>query len=172
MLFRSVKNAASSGAAALDAGTAALQSGRGSVSDLSSAISGTLTEGENLLSDIATSAGTDLGNLNEKIQSVSGKIDSAMESIQSVIRLNEKIIELLAQLDGKIPGNPAADLIAQLQAENQRHQELLNSLQAGNAGIGNTSQTVTDTAQKIGSLVRENQQQLREIGRASCRERV
>ena len=58
-----------------------------------------------------------------------------------MIRLNEKIIELLAQLDGKIPGNPAADLIAQLQAENQRHQELLNSLQAGNAGIGNTSQT-------------------------------
>lgn len=158
-----VKNAASSGAAALDAGTVALQAGRGSVSDLSSAISGTLTEGENLLSDIASSAGTDLGSLNEKIQSVSGKVDSAMESIQSVIRLNEKIIELLAQLDGKIPGNPAADLIAQLQAENQRHQELLNSLQAGNAGIGNTSQTVTDTAQKIGSLVRENQQQLRGI---------
>ena len=95
----------------------------------SSALSGTLTDGENLLSDIGNSAGADLGSLNEKIQSVNGKVDSAMYSINSVIQLNEKIIDLLSQLDSAIPGSPASDLIAQLQAENQRHQELLNSLQ-------------------------------------------
>ena len=39
----------------------------------------------------------------------------------------------------------------------------MNSLQAGNAGIGNAAQTATDTAQQIGSLVKENQQQLRGI---------
>lgn len=158
-----VKSAASSGAAALDAGASALQAGRNSVSSFSSALSGTLTDGENLLSDIGNSAGADLGSLNEKIQSVNGKVDSAMSSINSVIQLNEKIIDLLSQLDSAIPGSPASDLIAQLQAENQRHQELLNSLQAGNAGIGNAAQTATDTAQQIGSLVKENQQQLRGI---------
>ena len=158
-----VKSAASSGAAALDAGAFALQAGRNSVSSVSSALSGTLTDGENLLSDIGNSAGADLGSLNEKIQSVNGKVDSAMSSINSVIQLNEKIIDLLSQLDSAIPGSPASDLIAQLQAENQRHQELLNSLQAGNAGIGNAAQTATDTAQQIGSLVKENQQQLRGI---------
>ena len=158
-----VKSAASSGAAALDAGAFALQAGRNSVSSFSSALSGTLTDGENLLSDIGNSAGADLGSLNEKIQSVNGKVDSAMSSINSVIQLNEKIIDLLSQLDSAIPGSPASDLIAQLQAENQRHQELLNSLQAGNAGIGNAAQTATDTAQQIGSLVKENQQQLRGI---------
>ena len=126
-----------------------------SVSSFSSALSGTLTDGENLLSDIGNSAGADLGSLNEKIQSVNGKVDSAMSSINSVIQLNEKIIDLLSQLDSAIPGSPASDLIAQLQAENQRHQELLNSLQAGNAGIGNVAQTATDTAQQIGSLVKE-----------------
>ena len=158
-----VKSAASSGAKALDEGSAALQAGRNSVSSFSSALSGSLTEGENILSDIGSSAGADLGSLNEKIQSVSGKVDSAMSSVNSVIELNEKIIDLLSQLDGKIPGNPAADLIAQLQAENQRHQELLSSLKAGNEGIGDAAQTATNTAKKIGSLVRENQQTLRGI---------
>ena len=70
---------------------------------------------------------------------------------------------VLDEFDSVIPGSPASDLIAQLQAENQRHQELLNSLQAGNAGIGNAAQTATDTTQQIGSLVKENQQQLRGI---------
>ena len=158
-----VKAAAASGAAALDAGSSALQAGRSSVSDFSSALSGTLADGENMLSDISSSLGADLGSLNEKIQSVSGKVDSVMTSVNRVMQLNEKIIALLAQLDGKIPGSPASDLIAQLQAENQRHQELLNSLQAGNAGIGNAAQTAANTAQQIGSLVRENQQQLRGI---------
>ncbi len=64
----------------------------------------TLTDGENLLSDIGILAGADLGSLNEKIQSVNGKVDSAMLSINSVIQLNEKIIDLLSQLDSARPG--------------------------------------------------------------------
>ena len=161
--LQQVRQAAEEGALALEQGAKALSSGREDAAQLSEILSNALHDGEDLLVDISNTAGKDLGGLDGKIQTVSSRVGEALGFLEDVIALNGQIIESLERLDTQIPGSPAADLIAQLTEENQRHQSLLDDLKAANNAVSSASGTAADTASELSRLVRKNQRALREV---------
>lgn len=155
-----LKEASALGAQSLDQGSSVLSSARDSVGALGSGLSSSLTQGENILSNISSAAGADIGRLNEKIQNVNEKVDNAIGSVQDLIAKNEEILSVLRELDGQIPGSPLSDVISQLESENQRHMEILNNLQTGNASIGNAVDTSVNAMNQISSIIQSGQADL------------
>lgn len=152
-----VKSAANLGAQSLNQSTDILSSARTSIGSLTSGLSSGMTQGESILSDLSNAAGTDLGKLNEKVQNVNGQIGSTIESVQAIVSKNAEILQLLRDLDSQVPGNPMADVIAQLESENQRHQEILGYLQTGNTSIGNAADTSANAFNQISAIIQQGQ---------------
>lgn len=155
-----LKSAAASGAKSINDGTDILSSVRGSVGALSSGLADGFTQGAGVLSNINSAVGTDLGKLNEKIQNVNEKLGNAITSVQDLIKQNEEILEVLRKLDNQIPGNPLSEIIGKLEAENQRHGEILKNLQAGNTSIGNAANTSVQGLNQIAAVIQEGQKDL------------
>lgn len=155
-----LKSAAASGAKSINDGTDILSSVRSSVGALSSGLADGFTQGAGVLSNINSAVGTDLGKLNEKIQNVNEKLGNAITSVQDLIKQNEEILEVLRKLDNQIPGNPLSEIIGKLEAENQRHGEILKNLQAGNTSIGNAANISVQGLNQIASVIQEGQKDL------------
>lgn len=155
-----LKSAASSGAKSINQGTDILSSVRNSVGALSTGLSEGLTQGADTLSGISSAVGTDLGKLNEKVQNVNEKLGNAITSVQDLIAQNEEILAVLRELDNQVPGSPLSDIIGKLEAENQRHQEILKNLQKGNASIGNAVNTSVQGLNQIAAAIGDGQKNL------------
>ena len=155
-----LKSAASSGAKSINQRTDILSSVRNSVGALSTGLSEGLTQGADTLSGISSAVGTDLGKLNEKVQNVNEKLGNAITSVQDLIAQNEEILAVLRELDNQVPGSPLSDIIGKLEAENQRHQEILKNLQTGNASIGNAVNTSVQGLNQIAAAIGDGQKNL------------
>lgn len=155
-----LKSAAVSGAKSINQGTDILSSVRNSVGALSTGLSEGLTQGADTLSGISSAVGTDLGKLNEKVQNVNEKLGNAITSVQDLIAQNEEILAVLRELDNQVPGSPLSDIIGKLEAENQRHQEILKNLQTGNASIGNAVNTSVHGLNRIAAAIGDGQKSL------------
>lgn len=155
-----LKGAAVSGAKSINQGTDILSSVRNSVGALSTGLSEGLTQGADTLSGISSAVGTDLGKLNEKVQNVNEKLGNAITSVQDLIAQNEEILAVLRELDNQVPGSPLSDIIGKLEAENQRHQEILKNLQTGNASIGNAVNTSVHGLNRIAAAIGDGQKSL------------
>ena len=155
-----LKSAASSGAKSINQGTDILSSVRNSVGALSTGLSEGLTQGADTLSGISSAVGTDLGKLNEKVQNVNEKLGNAITSVQDLIAQNEEILAVLRELDNQVPGSPLSDIIGKLEAENQRHQEILKNLQTGNDSIGNAVNTSVQGLNQIAAAIGDGQKNL------------
>lgn len=155
-----LKSAASSGAKSINQGTDILSSVRNSVGGLSTGLSEGLTQGADTLSGISSAVGTDLGKLNEKVQNVNEKLGNAITSVQDLIAQNEEILAVLRELDNQVPGSPLSDIIGKLEAENQRHQEILKNLQTGNVSIGNAVNTSVQGLNQIAAAIGDGQKNL------------
>ncbi len=155
-----LKSAATSGAKSLNQGTDILSSVRNSVGGLSTGLSEGLTQGADTLSGISSAVGTDLGKLNEKVQNVNEKLENAITSVQDLIAQNEEILAVLRELDNQVPGSPLSDIIGKLEAENQRHQEILKNLQTGNDSIGNAVNTSVQGLNQIAAAIGDGQKSL------------
>ena len=166
-----LKSAAVSGAKSINQGTDILSSVRTSVGALSTGLSDGLTQGADALSGISSAVGTDLGKLNEKVQNVNEKLGNAITSVQDLIAQNEEILAVLRELDNQVPGSPLSDIIGKLEAENQRHQEILKNLQTGNASIGNAVNTSVQGLNQIASVIQDGQKNL-QTSRASFEKNV
>lgn len=166
-----LKSAAVSGAKSINQGTDILSSVRNSVGALSTGLSEGLTQGADALSGISSAVGTDLGKLNEKVQNVNEKLGNAITSVQDLIAQNEEILAVLRELDNQVPGSPLSDIIGKLEAENQRHQEILKNLQTGNASIGNAVNTSVQGLNQIASVIQDGQKNL-QTSRASFEKNV
>lgn len=166
-----LKSAAVSGAKSINQGTDILSSVRNSVGALSTGLSEGLTQGADTLSGISSAVGTDLGKLNEKVQNVNEKLGNAITSVQDLIAQNEEILAVLRELDNQVPGSPLSDIIGKLEAENQRHQEILKNLQTGNASIGNAVNTSVQGLNQIASVIQDGQKNL-QTSRASFEKNV
>lgn len=166
-----LKSAAVSGAKSINQGTDILSSVRNSVGALSTGLSDGLTQGADALSGISSAVGTDLGKLNEKVQNVNEKLGNAITSVQDLIAQNEEILAVLRELDNQVPGSPLSDIIGKLEAENQRHQEILKNLQTGNASIGNAVNTSVQGLNQIASVIQDGQKNL-QTSRASFEKNV
>lgn len=166
-----LKSAVASGAKSMNNGTDILASVRNSVGALSVGLSDGLTQGADALSGISSAVGTDLGKLNEKVQNVNEKIGNTITSMQDLISKNEEILTVLRELDNQVPGNPLSEIIEKLEAENQRHQEILKNLQTGNASIGNAVNTSVQGLNQIASVIQDGQKNL-QTSRASFEKNV
>lgn len=155
-----LKSAVASGAKSMNNGTDILASVRNSVGALSVGLSDGLTQGADALSGISSAVGTDLGKLNEKVQNVNEKLGNAITSVQDLIAQNEEILAVLRELDNQVPGSPLSDIIGKLEAENQRHQEILKNLQTGNASIGNAVNTSVHGLNRIAAAIGDGQKSL------------
>ncbi len=166
-----LKSAVASGAKSMNNGTDILASVRNSVGALSVGLSDGLTQGADALSGISSTVGTDLGKLNEKVQNVNEKLGNAITSVQDLIAQNEEILAVLRELDNQVPGSPLSDIIGKLEAENQRHQEILKNLQTGNASIGNAVNTSVQGLNQIAAAIGDGQKSL-QTSRASFEKNV
>lgn len=161
-LLDRTKNAASAGKSALEQGSSILEESRESIRSFSGNLEETLAQGENILAGVNNAAGADLGKVNEKVQSVNGKIQEMIESVRQIMERNQEVLDVLTRLDESIPGNPAAELIGTLQEENARHQELLDTLETGSAGIGSAADAAVNGLNGISQEVQAGQQKLRD----------
>ena len=88
----SLKNSATSGASALENSISILKDARSAAGDFSSALSSSVSQGENLLGQASSSISSGLDSLESKAQSVNNSIGNALDAANSVTELNGKIL--------------------------------------------------------------------------------
>ncbi len=167
-----VKSAAVSGSAAFDDTNALLESGRGTIGQFSSEFSQSLSDGENHLNDIYGSASDKLSSLKTQAETVNGVIGNGIDSVQSLAKLNSKMLEDLQELSGnlqsKLPDGVLEGLtgqidqvIADLEAKNGEYQEILSSLNDGNVNAENALKTAEDTKAQLETLISQSRESLK-----------
>lgn len=161
----SVKSAAASGAETLADTSSVLSSGRGSIGEFSSVFSGSLSDGENWLNDIYGSASNSLSSLKNQADTVNGAVKDGIDSVQNLMDTNRAILEKLQEISDGLPdalSEAVSVRIAELQAQNEEYQNLLDSLSRSNASIGNAADTVQSTKEQLEQLVSQSRQSLRD----------
>ncbi|MGI5874592.1 MAG: YhgE/Pip family protein [Bacillota bacterium] len=130
-----IKTAAANGDDALKQGVAAVNSSRDAFSAFQSNLNANVDGMITRLDNAGTTAAADLGAANGKLQTVNNRINAALTDIQTIINLNANVINDLRRISAAAPGSAADSLIAEISAENQRHQQLLNALKQGNSAV-------------------------------------
>lgn len=155
----SLGDAAVSGADALSDADSILQTTRSSAGDFSSALSQSLSDGEQLLGKANSSVSTGMTDLATAAGNVNTSVNSALGYANQVNELNADILEKMQNLVNQFPGtigNQISANIATLQTQNQSNKELISSLQTGNDGIKDALDTTTATQEQIASLTKES----------------
>ena len=151
----SLKNSATSGASALENSISILKDARSAAGDFSSALSSSVSQGENLLGQASSSISSGLDSLESKAQSVNNSIGNALDAANSVTELNGKILADLEELSSFLP-DKITESIQKLQAQNQSNQELVNSLTAGNKGISDAISTASTSRKEIAGIASDS----------------
>ena len=119
-----------------------------SINDFSNKMRTGITDADQKLSALNSSAGAKLGDLDSKIreidQELNGKINPVVSRAKSVQELNTEIINDLTEINNVYPNDTIADILSDLQEDNQRHQDILTALEtvaAGSEDLYNFSST-------------------------------
>lgn len=155
-LLDDVKATAVSASDALSKNDRLLSDIRGDMAAFSLSLSRSLSEGETLFSNLKNMAAEDLGKVNIVLQTVNGNMDAMIDSASNAVSLNKEILQSLKTLNETVPGEPASDLIRNLEADNKRHQTLLQQLKKGNQGAKNMTDTAAQTISSISTLAEDN----------------
>lgn len=168
----SLKNAAQSGSAAMSSTGNVLNRTRTAAGALSTTLSNSLSDGENILSQVHGKASEGLDRLDAKAESVSASVGAALDTANSVAELNGQILRELNSLALLLPGSDEVNgSIAKLQAQNQANQEMIQALSAGNNGIAGTIGTISGTRKEISELTSSSLSNLRSL-RSSLNQNV
>lgn len=155
----SLGDAAVSGADALADADSIMKTTRSSAGEFSSALSKSLSDGEQLLGQANSSVSTGLTDLATAAGKVNTSVSDALGYADSVNDLNARILANMQDLINRFPGSISSQIsanIATLQAQNQSNQELITSLQTGNNGIKDALDTTTATQEQLASLTKES----------------
>ena len=165
-LIQNAKNAAdslgtsaSSGANALSDADKIMQTTRSSAGEFSSSLSQALSDGELLLGKANSSASAGITDLATAAGRINTSVSTALGYANQVNELNADILADMQDLAGQLPGTIGDQITAKistLQAQNQRNNELISSLQTGNDGIQDALDTTTATQEQLAALTKEN----------------
>ena len=130
----SVNAVASSGSAVLADTSDLLATSRTAIGTFSTEFSTSLSDGETLLTNVYTSAALKLGTFETKATQVNTAIGDSISSASSLNKKNAEILEKLAALQQQIGSDSSlsgiiSEKIAELQAQNDSLQELIDSLE-------------------------------------------
>ena len=155
----SLGTAASSGADALSDADKIMQTTRSSAGEFSSSLSQALSDGELLLGKANSSASAGITDLATAAGRINTSVSTALGYANQVNELNADILADMQDLAGQLPGTIGDQITAKistLQAQNQRNNELISSLQTGNDGIQDALDTTTATQEQLAALTKEN----------------
>ena len=155
----SLGTAASSGANALSDADKIMQTTRSSAEEFSSSLSQALSDGELLLGKANSSASAGMTDLATAAGRINTSVSTALGYANQVNELNADILADMQNLASQLPetiGDQIATKISTLQAQNQRNNELISSLQTGNDGIQDALDTTTATQEQLAALTKEN----------------
>ena len=154
----SLGTAASSGANALSDADKIMQTTRSSAGEFSSSLSRALSDGELLLGKANSSASAGITDLATAAGRINTSVSTALGYANQVNELNADILADMQDLAGQLPGiigDQITAKISTLQAQNQRNNELISSLQTGNDGIQDALDTTTATQEQLAALTKE-----------------
>lgn len=157
--LESVKISADEGAAAMTDLSGSLKEGRDAAGGFSGAFSEGMTAGDAALSQIYGTAVVRLSKLEGQAESVKGKIDNGVQTIQDLERINEDISEELKALEGNIPAEVTGQ-IGDVQVRLDRSRELLESLSSGSSGISDAIRVSGAAKEDLEALISDSRQSL------------
>lgn len=162
----SVSTAATSGSKALSGASDVLNTSRTSLGAFSSTFTQSLSDGDQMLSNIYSSASGKLSTIENEMQTINGNINSSISSVQNLVDLNNEVINDLNTMAGNIHNETLAaalkDKIADLQNQNAKLQELVTSLKTGNDNIATSLNGAATARTQLESLVSQSKQSLRD----------
>lgn len=162
----SVNTAALSGAKTLSSASDVLNTSRSAIGTFSSTFSQSLSDGDQLLSNIYGSASDKLGTIENDMQTINGNISNSIASVQNLVDLNNEVINDLKAMTAHISNEELVaalnSKIADLETQNAKLQELVNSLKAGNDNITTSLNGASTARTQLNTLVSQSKQSLRD----------
>lgn len=162
----SVNTAALSGAKTLSSASDVLNTSRSAIGTFSSTFSQSLSDGDQLLSNIYGSASDKLGTIENDIQTINGNISNSIASVQNLVDLNKEVISDLKVMTDHISNEELVaalnSKIADLENQNAKLQELVNSLRTGNDNITTSLNGASTARTQLSTLVSQSKQSLRD----------
>ena len=162
----SVNTAALSGAKTLSSASDVLNTSRSAIGTFSSTFSQSLSDGDQLLSNIYGSASDKLGTIENDMQTINGNISNSIASVQNLVDLNKEVINDLYAMTAHISNEELVaalnSKIADLESQNAKLQELVNSLRTGNDNITTALNGASTARTQLSTLVSQSKQSLRD----------
>ena len=162
----SVNTAALSGAKTLSSASDVLNTSRSAIVTFSSTFSQSLSDGDQLLSNIYGSASDKLGTIENDMQTINGNISNSIASVQNLVDLNKEVINDLYAMTAHISNEELVaalnSKIADLESQNAKLQELVNSLRTGNDNITTSLNGASTARTQLSTLVSQSKQSLRD----------
>ena len=162
----SVNTAALSGAKTLSSASDVLNTSRSAIGTFSSTFSQSLSDGDQLLSNIYGSASDKLGTIENDMQTINGNISNSIASVQNLVDLNNEVINDLKAMTAHISNEELVaalnSKIADLESQNAKLQELVNSLKTGNDNITTALNGASTARTQLSTLVSQSKQSLRD----------
>ena len=155
-ILDSVERTVRSGAQAVEGSKSTLADGRKEVSQFAVNANSYLSGAEDVLSDIRTQTGNDIGKLNEKVQGTTGKINDLISALETVVSENKKIIDDLTELNKAFPEGKITDLLTQLKEKNTQYETFLKRLKAQNDSMADTSSAINTFSGNLNTILDTN----------------
>ena len=127
--LKKTERIADEGAGTIDLSLDTLAAVRQSVSLFSIQLEGAIAQGDRHLSEIETAAGEDLSDLQSELAKAEAQLTRLITKTQAVIDRNEANLEELKRLNSLYPSAALETAVAALEKQNQRYQEVLQSLE-------------------------------------------
>ena len=138
---------------ALDRSTARLGDVRQSARELDASISQAISEGGTLLGDASTQANIAIGAFSGNVAKLQGGVDAALADMGALVDGNEGIID---ELRGQVAQHPElADVIAELEAQNEQHRQTIESLKILSGDIAAIADAVASASDAVDGSVQD-----------------
>lgn len=138
---------------ALDRSTALLGDVRQSARELDASISQAISEGGTLLGDASTQANIAIGAFSGNVAKLQGGVDAALADMGTLVDGNEGIID---ELRGQVAQHPElADVIAELEAQNEQHRQTIESLKILSGDIAAIADAAASASDAVDGSVQD-----------------
>ena len=138
---------------ALDRSTALLGDVRQSARELDASISQAISEGGTLLGDASTQANIAIGAFSGNVAKLQGGVDAALADMGALVDGNEGIID---ELRGQVAQHPElADVIAELEAQNEQHRQTIESLKILSGDIAAIADAAASASDAVDGSVQD-----------------
>lgn len=138
---------------ALDRSTALLGDVRQSARELDASISQAISEGGTLLGDASTQANIAIGAFSGNVAKLQGGVDAALADMGALVDGNEGIID---ELRGQVAQHPElADVIAELEAQNEQHRQTIESLKTLSGDIAAIADAAASASDAVDGSVQD-----------------